>query len=379
MRGGLNPTLDPERFGHRLRALAARFGPRMILGLSGGGDSMALAVLTSRVAAPLGLSVHAVVVDHGLRTGSAEEARWALAQAGRLGLAGEIATPPVPPVQATRVQASARDRRHRALADVARVQQARVVLLAHTRDDQAETCLFRLLRGSDLDGLAGMAALAASPAWADPDWLSATDAADPWPCVVARPLLDVSRAALRETLRAAEAAWVEDPANADPRFSRARVRARLCDLAGAGCDVDAAWRLAALGRRLRLAREDEARAALEAAARWNGERLHLDRARWSEAAADARARALSWIACAVGHAARTPDATKTRALADRLARPEFKGATLAGASFEAPRGGWIVARPARGRGGIVRALPPSTVVRRRLAALAGDFDAFVMN
>jgi tRNA(Ile)-lysidine synthase len=144
---------------------------------------------------------------------------------------------PKPP---TGLQEAARHARYRLLAEAAREAGAGHVLTAHTRDDQAETVLLRLARGSGLAGLAGMAR--ASPL----DGL-----------VLVRPLLDLPKARLIATLQAAQIPFVDDASNHDPRFTRVRLRGLMPALAAEGLD---SARLARLARR--LARAD---AALEAA------------------------------------------------------------------------------------------------------------------
>jgi tRNA(Ile)-lysidine synthase len=133
------------------------------------------------------------------------------------------------------LQEAARDVRYRLLAAAARGAGATHVLTAHTRDDQAETVLMRMARGSGLTGLGGM-----------PHETRIDDVR------LIRPLLAVPKARLIATLAAVGMSFVDDPSNRDPRFTRARLRGLLPALAEEGLD---AHRLALLARRLRRADE----------------------------------------------------------------------------------------------------------------------------
>ena len=180
----------------------------MAVGVSGGPDSLALAAL---LAAWAPTPPVALVVDHGLRAASADEARVACERAAGLGCEPVLLT-----LRGLRdgpaLQRRAADARHAALADACRTRILLDLFLAHHRDDQAETRRLRRDRGSDEDGLDGMAAIA--------------ERAD---LRILRPLLGVGRGRLRATLSARGVAWFADPANEDVRFARARLRARFPD------------------------------------------------------------------------------------------------------------------------------------------------------
>jgi tRNA(Ile)-lysidine synthase len=132
--------------------------------------------------------------------------------------------------------AAAREARYRLLAQAARSTGASHVLTAHTRDDQAETLLMRLLRGSGIAGLSAMARLSTR------DGL-----------VLARPLLDVPKSQLIATLKRARIGFADDPTNRDAAFTRPRLRALLPQLAAEGGDARTLVRLSA-----RLARANAA-------------------------------------------------------------------------------------------------------------------------
>jgi tRNA(Ile)-lysidine synthase len=213
--------------------------PAIILAVSGGPDSVALMWLAARwrAAQSRGPRLMAVTVDHGLRAEAAREAQGVKRLAGTLDLPHRTLrwTGPKPK---TGLPAAARDARYRLLAKAARAFGATHILTAHTRDDQAETLLMRMSRGS---GLAGLAAMARQ---------SERDGV-----VLARPLLQLPKSRLVATLTRAKVGFVVDPSNEDTSFTRPRFRALMPALASEGCDSRNLARLAS-----RLAR---ANAALE--------------------------------------------------------------------------------------------------------------------
>jgi tRNA(Ile)-lysidine synthase len=220
--------------------------PALVLAVSGGPDSTALLVLAARWRGQLkqGPKLLAVTVDHGLRRESAAEARAVRALARTLGVAHRtIRWRGRKP--SSGIQEAAREARYALLAGAARKAGARHILTGHTRDDQAETVLFRLARGSGLTGLAGMARMAPLPA--DPEG----------GITLVRPFLDTPKARLIAALRAVKIPFSQDPSNADPRFARARLRKAMPLLAAEGLDVARLARLAARAAR--------AEAAIEAA------------------------------------------------------------------------------------------------------------------
>lgn len=222
---------------------------RILLAVSGGPDSTALMLLARRWRAgrDAGPELAVATVDHGLRAEARTEAEAVGALAARLGLPHAILTLAAPLPKA-RLQEAARHARYEALLAHARLIGADAIATAHTLDDQAETVLFRLMRGSGIGGLAG---IPAERALGDVELL--------------RPLLGLSKIALTEHCRHAGIGFAEDPSNRDPRFARARLRALLPALAEEGLDAAALARLA-----VRMARAD---AALETATDAAGARL----------------------------------------------------------------------------------------------------------
>jgi len=314
-------------------------GPALGVAVSGGGDSVALMRLAALWGARRGALVAVATVDHGLRAASAAEAASVVAQAASLGL------------EATalrwegwdrrgNLQAQARAARYRLLADWARARGLGAVALGHTLDDQAETVLLRLMRGSGVDGLAAMAPAATRDGVR---WL--------------RPLLGLRRADLRGWLAAQGAGWIEDPSNDDARFQRVRAR-RAMDALG----LDAA------GLAQTAARMGRARAALEAqtAALWAqsarvgacGEVL-LAREALRAAPPEIALRLLADALRAASGAALRPRLEALEALCAALASPgAMAGRTLHGCVVAARGDGATLAREpaAAARGALARGL-----------------------
>jgi tRNA(Ile)-lysidine synthase len=151
-------------------------------------------------------------VDHGLRQDSAGEARQVGRWAKALGFRHKVLTWQGDKPE-TGLQEAAREERYRLLADRARTMKASHVVTAHTLDDQAETVVMRLVRGTGIGGLAGM-----RPALLRDE------------ITLSRPFLGLAKARLIATCAAAGWPYLDDPSNADPRFARSRLRAHLMPL-----------------------------------------------------------------------------------------------------------------------------------------------------
>ena len=230
--------------------------PGLVLAVSGGPDSTALLLLAARWRQSLtdGPKLLAVTVDHGLRPESAAEARAVRRLAGTLGVPHRI-LPWIGAKPATGLQEAARAARYQLLAAAAGEIDAGHVLTAHTLDDQAETVLMRMARGSGLTGLAGMARVT-------------TLSRDGGAIKLVRPFLDLPKARLIATLEAAGIAFADDPSNRAARFTRVRLRGLMPALAAEGLDAN---RLAVLARRAA-----RAEAALDAGVNDALERLLVD-------------------------------------------------------------------------------------------------------
>jgi tRNA(Ile)-lysidine synthase len=217
--------------------------PALVVAVSGGPDSTALLYLLARwrLRCEPSPQLHAVTVDHGLRPQARREAAGVKRFAAQLGVAHRTMrwTGAKP---ATGLQEKARTERYRLLLAAARKAGARCVVTAHTLDDQAETVLFRLACGSGLAGIGAMARVSGA-GFHSPVMRGAKGS----PALV-RPLLDVAKARLIATLRAAGIAHADDPSNDDPRFARVRWRKLAPALAAEGLTAE---RLVQLARRVR--------------------------------------------------------------------------------------------------------------------------------
>ncbi len=221
--------------------LAEDHTPLVLVALSGGADSLALAAAVAAEASAAGVRAGAVVVDHNLQAGSAEVAARAAEQARGLGLAPVLVRRVTVPVDAGGPEAAARLARYEALAEAAAELGARAILTAHTRDDQAEQVLLALARGSGTRSIAGI-----------PPTRLITQG-----ILVLRPLLDEQAGVTREVTEASCAElglepW-HDPHNLDRSFARVRVRADVLPLLEEQLGHGFA---AALARSADLARED---------------------------------------------------------------------------------------------------------------------------
>jgi tRNA(Ile)-lysidine synthase len=211
--------------------------PAIVLAVSGGPDSIALMWLAARWRRALarGPRLIAVTVDHGLRSEAAREARDVKRLARTLDLPHcTVRWTGAKPK--TGLPAAARAARYRLLAQAARASGATHILTAHTRDDQAETLLMRMVRGSGIAGLAAMARESEREG-----------------VLLARPFLSVSKSQLIATLKKAKIDFADDPTNRDLNFTRPRIRAVMPVLAAEGGDTRNLARLAS-----RLARANAA-------------------------------------------------------------------------------------------------------------------------
>jgi tRNA(Ile)-lysidine synthase len=199
----------------------------LLVAVSGGPDSTALLLMADDWARRRGRTrIEAATVDHGLRPESGQEAKAVAALCARLGVAHRVLQWKGPK-PASRLQERAREARYRLLVDHANAIGADALLTAHHADDQAETVLFRLLRGSGVAGLRGM------------DLTTTRDG-----MMIARPLIGLKKRNLIAFVEARGAPFVDDPSNADPRFARTRLRALLERLSEDGLDAAALDRLA---------------------------------------------------------------------------------------------------------------------------------------
>ena len=217
--------------------------PGLLLAVSGGPDSTALLVLAARWLKTLKKKpkLAAVTVDHGLRAESKSEAAAVARLAKKLGVDHRIIrwTGKKP---AAGLQQAARQARYTLLVAAAQRAGASHIVTAHTLDDQAETVLIRMARGSGITGLGAMRRISVIP--------GREQSARNDGLLLVRPFLDIPKARLIATLRTLGVEFADDPSNRNPRFTRARLRDVMPGLAREGLD---AHRLSVLAHRLRRA------------------------------------------------------------------------------------------------------------------------------
>jgi len=296
---------------------------RIAVAVSGGGDSMALlhlAVQWSRLGGPV---LDVLTVDHGLRPESAAEAQAVGAfcaahdivhetlhwQGGGANTPGNLSS-------------EARNARYTLMARACAARGIGTLLTGHTLDDQAETLLMRLGRGSGVDGLAAMRPVTSL-----------------WGLCLVRPLLGLRRAALREMLVAAGVPWSEDPTNEDRHYQRITARDALAALAPLGITPE---RLASTATAMGDARAvlDERASALAAeicTASPLGY-MRLDPGPLTRAPRETARRLLARLLCGVSGNAYRPRLDALSALLGSLGQADFRGATLHGCRIDPAEG-----------------------------------------
>ena len=281
-------TLDDlllDFFGHAF----ASDPPKAIgVAISGGSDSMAMLHLLHRWAGEKGVILQAVTVDHGLRKAAADEAKGVAEFCADLGISHTT-------LHWTgwdglgNLQDQARRARYRLMTDWAKTRGIEIIALGHTADDQAETVLMRLARGSGVDGLSGM------------QQSRNTDGIT-W----VRPALLLFRQQLRDYLSRHDIKWIDDPSNDDERFERVKARKVLRALAPLGIDVE---RLAGTAQDLQLARRalefQTQNAAIDITTVKDGD-VRLEREAFNLLPAEIYSRLLSHALCWVSRTAYRP-------------------------------------------------------------------------
>jgi len=291
-----------RRFSEEMGAFLGPDFPKGIgLAVSGGGDSMAMLHLAAPWARVMGIGLKVVTIDHGLRNESAAEAELVAQACADLGLP-----------HATlkwdgwdgkgNLQASARAARHDLLGRWRG--EVRHILFGHTQDDQAETVLMRLARGSGVEGLSGMSARH-----------TISDTSDPW--TLLRPLLSTTRAELRHYLRVLHIPYVDDPTNDDPTYDRVKARKALDALAPLGLTTQTLAQTASRMARARTALEHLAADAAQSCIRAAHYDVQLDRDAFAALERDTQLRLL---ARALQMVASNPYRPRANALDDLLDR-----------------------------------------------------------
>jgi hypoxanthine phosphoribosyltransferase len=386
--GGAALGLEQRLLGRFRAAVIPRDRP-LIVGFSGGPDSLALAAALMHVRAVTGVPVHLVHIDHRLRESSAGEAEAARTLGRQIGTEVTVLRVPTAPQEAhpnIGIEDAARRERYRLLGEEARRVGARYIATAHHQNDQAETVLLHLLRGSGLHGAAGMAELAPLPSSdrCDISHIDPGEAIRLW-----RPFLGEPRSAILDYLRHRELTPLADPSNDDVSLRRNALRHRAMP------ELEAAFpgARAALARFAALAAEEDLlleatteRALVEMAGA--GNRLRISGLRQEPRALQRRI-LRRWLVEKTGET--TIGAERVEAVL------RWAGGTNPAGRVELP-GGWhvrrsgeslIVARTGRGteRGGtgemtttepratgVARILIDEDVIRLRIAEIARELD-----
>ncbi len=318
--------IDTDEFARSLSAFAPfERAPHIAVAVSGGADSVALLLLASKWARANSGKVTALTVDHGLRQAAADEARAVQAQSQRLGVSHEtlVWTGQKPD---TGLQAAAREARYRLLDGWCRDAGVLHLLVAHHADDQAETILLRMEKGSGPDGLAAMASIRELPN-----------------CRLLRPLLTFPKARLTATVEAAGETWIEDPSNRNDAFARVRMRRAIKE-----ASIDN------MGLAAGAARMRRARTALDAeTALWLGRHaaaspygmMTMEIDALMRAEPEIYTRVLSRAANSIGGKVFPPAVQAIERLAEAIS--DGRHATLGGAFFKQNKGTLYVFREPR--------------------------------
>lgn len=325
-----------QRFADAMgQLLGPEFPSDIGLAVSGGGDSMAMLYLTHNWTRDYGVRLWVVTVDHGLRSESAAEASMVAEECAALGWPHAILRWRWDGTG--NVQDAARQARL-SLVDQWRGS-LRHVLFAHTQDDQAETVLMRLARGSGVDGLSGMRprrpVVPHAPRIPDLTEEQVSGRCPPRGAVipgfdVLRPCLDMRREELRHYIRVLQGRWVDDPTNEDRGYHRVRVRHLLNLLREEGITTSG---LADTARRMARARDGLQARLAEAVARVGRDaplgQVRIDRDGFAALEAETQLRMLSAALCYVSSAPYKPRAAASEALLEQVL--SGRGGTLHGA------------------------------------------------
>lgn len=306
------------QIGQLYRRIDSLNADKIAIAFSGGGDSTALLHALRGVPNV----THALIIDHNLRTESAKEVEGARQFAESLGykVRTQIWQHGSPDKG---IQVKARTFRYAAMGQMCREEGITHLLTAHTEDDQAETLLMRRDRDTGWRGLAGMRQTAYGALW--PALADVT---------LVRPLLNVSRNALRDYNRRQGLDWIEDPSNENQDFTRVRARQKLSD----SSDLKAQL----------LNQQSEAKHRLQAERQqfkaWMAQNARLDAQGFFELNEVPPAELLLQLLCLASGSGGPIDSARRLALAESMKSPDFKAATLGGAWILKANDGFLITR-----------------------------------
>ncbi|KAF0186904.1 MAG: tilS [Hyphomonadaceae bacterium] len=359
-----NPSAAPlglqSKFFNKMDWLLEKFGSKFIIGLSGGGDSLALTKLCAEYQIKnQSAQFQAVIIDHAIAIGSDDVAAQAAKQAQAMGIDARILRVSVRIT--TSIQEEARKRRYELLNQAALEFGAKTILLAHNFEDQIETLLFRMLRKTGLDGLAGMRDVQAS-----------YDQKRGETFILARPLLDVSRDSLRKYLAENGIEYYDDPANENQDFSRVKIRKTWPKIRAIGFSESKLLKIRDLALQLREMSEKQTREFLST-------NLIIDAAlskislNLSEENVHIRQRALSAIIQALS-GKQYLEYQKIESLAARISEANFKSATLANVQIKLKNAALVFSPAPKRKNQAQPSCAEYGRLRNAIFALLNDFD-----
>ena len=290
---------------------------KLAVGVSGGADSLALVLMMNEELAPLGIRLVALTVDHGLRGESAEEASYVATVMAENGIEHHILRwEGAKPVSG--VEEAARQARYGLLGQYCAENGIGTLAVAHHLQDQAETFLMRLQRGSGLDGLCGMAPV--------------SHRGD---LKIIRPLLKTAPELLKSYLRQKQVVWVEDPSNQSDGYLRVRVR-KFMPLLSERLGIDAA-RIVSTMETLSFSRDCLNRQAAKFVGhhvrKWNGAGFSFSRRAFRQLPAEIAFRVLGSLIKETGGREYAPEGHEIMRLRELLGCEKFSGCTLGDCEF----------------------------------------------
>ncbi|VAV87410.1 tRNA(Ile)-lysidine synthetase [hydrothermal vent metagenome] len=310
--------LSPLEFSELMAPMGCSAGENLAAAVSGGADSLALTLMLGEWCRNHDISLTALTVDHGLRTEAAAEARQVADWLKHYDIAHVTLTWDGDKPHSN-IQDQARRARYKLMGEWCRSHGVGQLFLGHHQDDQAETFLIRLFRGSGVDGLAAM-----KPQAAFPVSLPGMD-------TVCRPLLTVPKDRLKATLRHMGQAWIDDPSNEDVSYTRIKVRNLLAESGIEGLSVDRmAGTAARMGRVQSLLMSLTADLEREAVTCFPEGYAEVAIAPLISAHEEIALRCLAALLRRISGGTYAPRLTRLEALYGRLRAGDFAGQTLGG-------------------------------------------------
>lgn len=298
------------------------------VGVSGGADSLALTLLLSGWCQDHGVKLTAFTIDHGLRPAAADEAQTVHTLLSARNISHRILKI-TDTIGSSRIQETARQRRYEKLTDACRAEGIQTLAVGHHLEDQFETVLMRLTRGSGLKGLCGMA-----PARPLSGGIS-----------LIRPLLDQPKAALTGHCQAQNIKWINDPSNEDTQYTRVQLRQQQDALAEIGLTPDsletARRKLAAANDFIQSATEAARRACLKPM----DQGYQIDAAGFTALHPYLRAEIISTVLTEIGQTAYPPRSAALNSLLGQMDNPDFKTGTLNSCLVSRPKSGIFIIKP----------------------------------